>query len=164
MSGKADAGERGLRLAGRLRAPIRAKAVFMPLLSESPALGQGEGATSGTIPLLTPAIDVLFRPEQEHGFSGEHDIVIPVTRWNGDVDHTLSVPQRTALYAHRHGKIATATSAVDPCVRVEHRGMPRASQMQLPYQDRLPTCTGNGVGTAEKGAARHSSPSCKTKA
>ena len=38
-------------------------------------------------------------------------------------------------------------------------GMPRASQMQLPHQECLPTSTENGVGMAEKGSAIKIAPS-----
>src|SRR5215831_14433130 len=44
-------------------------------------------------------------------------------------------------------------------------GIPSASQMQFAHHDRPPACTGKAVGTAEKGAARQSSPfSCNTNA
>jgi hypothetical protein len=44
-------------------------------------------------------------------------------------------------------------------------GMPNASQMQLPYQERSPDLTRKGVGTAEKGLAIKISPVplCKTR-
>src|ERR1700739_1856591 len=66
--------------------PLRVQAVAVPELRQFPALGQRQRTARGTLPLFAPAVDVLFRPEQEHGASGKGDVFVPLAGGNRDVD------------------------------------------------------------------------------
>ena len=81
----------------RLRPPLRAEPVAIPSLGKLPPLGEGERTAAGTIPLPAPAVHVLFRPEQEHGLSGEDDVVVPVAGRNGDVNDPLVIEEAALL-------------------------------------------------------------------
>jgi hypothetical protein len=41
---------------------------------------------------------MLFRPEQEHGFSGENDVLVPVAGGDGKVDDSLMFQQVSGLH------------------------------------------------------------------
>jgi hypothetical protein len=89
LSNQPDSRESGFRLRYRFRPPIWAQSIFVPLLGQPPSLSQRQGSAARTIPLRAPAIDVLFRPEQEHGLSGEHDVFIPMARRHGNVNDSF---------------------------------------------------------------------------
>jgi hypothetical protein len=117
------------------------------------------------VPLRAPAIDVLFRPEQEHGFSGEDDVFVPMARGHSKVDGSLWPEQSALLYPEDHLVVAAAAGGVNARVLLQHGRDSQGIPVQLAYQALLPALTGKAVGTAENGAARQSSPvSCKTKA
>ena len=142
-----------------------AQAVPVPELGELPSLGERKGSASWPFPLLAPAINVLFRPEQKHGASGEGDILVPFAGRYGDVDDPASgdeFPLRisTGMARLQHPQDASMRASLPSMA-----GIPSASQMQLPNQERSPMVTGKGVGMAENGATRQSSPfSCCMKA
>jgi hypothetical protein len=83
---------------------------------------QGERSTWRTLPLLAPALYVLFRPEQEHGSSSKDHILIPVTCWNADVDHPGFFNQLPAPYMQGHTQIAATATRANFSVSIEHRG------------------------------------------
>src|ERR1700745_3212992 len=76
FSHKSDLAEHRFGFGGWLGLPMLAQAVPVPELGEFPSLGEGKGSPTWTLPLLAPASNVLFRPEQEHGASGEGDVLI----------------------------------------------------------------------------------------
>jgi hypothetical protein len=69
--------------------PVRAQPIPVPFLRQIPTLRQAQRSATRTAPLFAPAIDVLFRPEQEHGFSGKDYVLVPVTRGDGDVNDSF---------------------------------------------------------------------------
>lgn len=89
FSHQADSREGGFCLSYGLRPPVWLQSVGVPFLGQAPSLSQRQGSSARTVPLRAPAIHVPFRPEQQHGLSGEHDVVVPVTRWHGNVDDSL---------------------------------------------------------------------------
>ena len=99
-----------------------AQAVPVPELSKLPSLGERKGSASWPLPLLAPAINVLFRPEQKHGPSGEGDILVPFAGWYGDVDDPLSGDEFAFTDLDGHGEIAAPAGRVDAGIFAEHRG------------------------------------------
>src|ERR1700756_2240404 len=85
FSRQADARESSLCFASSLGVPVGTQAVGVPLAGQLPTLAECHGAAAGTIPLLAPAIDVRFRPEQQHGSSGEDNIFVPAAGGDGEV-------------------------------------------------------------------------------
>src|SRR5215472_14155818 len=67
FSHKSDFPEHGFGFGRRPGLPLRVQAIPVPTLGQLPALCQAECATARATPLLVPAIDMLLRPEQEHG-------------------------------------------------------------------------------------------------
>ena len=45
-----------------------------------------EDRAKGKIPDAAPALDVLFRPEEQHSLSSEDDIFVPAGSGNGEMD------------------------------------------------------------------------------
>src|SRR6185436_728175 len=75
---QSNAAKRLLGLIGRLGTPLRAQSVRIPLRRQLPALLQAQHSSPRTLPLAAPAVDMLFRPEQEHGLSGENNVLVPI--------------------------------------------------------------------------------------
>jgi hypothetical protein len=63
---------------------------------------------------------MLFRPEQEHGFSGKHNIVVPMARWNSDVDESLGADQFSFDNLQDHLVITAAAGGVDARILAQH--------------------------------------------
>ena len=59
-------------------------------MCEFPARLEREDATTREPPRLAPAIDVIFRPEEEHCLSGEDDIVPPISCRNGKMEKSIA--------------------------------------------------------------------------
>ncbi len=70
------------------------EAVGVPGLGEAPALLERKDGAGLATPSAAPATDVLFRPEEQHGPSGEDDVAVPVARRDGKMNH--AAPARTA--------------------------------------------------------------------
>jgi hypothetical protein len=111
-----DLGEDGLSLAGAHGTPVRVEAVSVPQLSELPALLEGERPAAGAAPLAAPVVDVLFRPEQEHGLSSEDDVLVPLAGGHGDVDETLILKELAFLDVEPHLVIAAGAAGINACV------------------------------------------------
>jgi len=65
-------------------------------------LRQSQSAAAQPLSLRAPAVDVLFRPEQKDGFSGENH-VHTAPSGNGDVNHAFLPNQRACLYPVERG-------------------------------------------------------------
>jgi hypothetical protein len=63
---------------------------------------------------------MLFRPEQEHGFSGEDDVVVPMSCWHGYVNDSLRPKQPAFPHAEDHLVIAAAAGGINLRVPVQH--------------------------------------------
>ena len=92
----------------------------VPGLSEGPALLEGEGRTVGLVPVVAPAVDVLFRPEKQHRLSGVDEVVPPMLGRDGEVDYTLGGGKAAALHAQFHCFATVATGCDHLRVPVEH--------------------------------------------
>jgi hypothetical protein len=135
-------------------------AIGEPGASQGPALRQRHDRTSGLLPLGGPAIDMLFRPEEKHGLSGEDDVFPPARRgmakWmTPSVAASPSGPTASSMRSPQQPH-AVSIAAVSPSMA----GMPSASQMQLANALYPGVWTRKAVGTAEKGAAMRISPLC----
>src|SRR5215472_7978443 len=65
---------------------------------------------------------MLFRPEQKHGLSGEHNVVVPMARRHSDVNHTLSARNSSLLHIQDHLVIAASAGSRDASIFVKHGG------------------------------------------
>src|SRR5215469_4943314 len=86
---------------------------------------QTQNPSARTVPLSAPAIHVLFRPEQKHGLSGEHNVIVPMARRHSDVNHTLSARNSSLLHIQDHLVIAASAGGRDASIFVKHGGNPK---------------------------------------
>ena len=63
--------------------------------------------------MLAPAVNMLFRPEQEHGASGENYIPVPMAGRNREVKNPLGRKKFAAADLDRHVEVAAATCRSD---------------------------------------------------
>ncbi len=85
-----DAGKQRLGFLERVPSPLGSEFIPIPPLRQLPALLWRESRAALDITGLAPTIDVLFCTEEEHGASGEADIVPPVVCWNRKVNDSLT--------------------------------------------------------------------------
>src|SRR5712692_1976592 len=71
--------------------PRRLDLVLVPAVCEPPALLRRKGGAPLQVTGPAPAIDVFFRPEEEHGASSEPYVVPPVVRRNGEMNDPFAV-------------------------------------------------------------------------
>jgi hypothetical protein len=100
--------------------------------------------------LRAPAIDVLFRPEQEHGFSGEDNVFVPMPRRHGNVDDSLRPQQPACLHAKRYFVIAAAAGSVNPRILVQHGGNSQGIPDAVAVPSPLAGSDGKGRGHSRK--------------
>src|SRR6201987_2278969 len=122
FSHKSDLAEHRFGFGRGLGLPMLAQAVPVPELSKLPSLGERKGSASWPLPLLAPAINVPFRPEQKHGPSGEGDILVPFAGRDSDVDDPASGDEFAFTDLDGHGEIAAPAGRVDAGIFAEHRG------------------------------------------
>jgi hypothetical protein len=84
-------------------------------------LFEAQNGSARLIPLVAPAVNMLYRPEQEHGFSGEDNILVPLAGRNGKMADALARQQVTVPYIQHHFEIATSTRSIDASVIMQHR-------------------------------------------
>src|SRR5512146_11856 len=104
-----DFGKYVLRFLRVQWAPVGAEAIAVPETGKMPALLQGEQPAALAVPLPAPALHVLFRPEQKHGFSGKDHIFIPAAGGHSDMDHSFILEQRVGSYLQDHLQVAAGT-------------------------------------------------------
>ena len=120
---------------------------------------QRQGSTARAVPLNAPAVDVLFRPEQQHGLSGKDYVLIPLTRRHGKVDDSLRPEQPAFLHVEDNFVIATSAGGINSRVLVQHgrdsQGIPDAVAIPGPLagSDRK----GCGHGRKRSGSPEFSS-------
>src|SRR3954470_6973043 len=105
-----DPREHCLRLVAGEGPVLRIEPVAVPGAGEIPCLREPERTASRPPPLLAPSLDVLLRPEQQHGPSGEGDVLVPVLGGNGDVDDAFSGLESPATHDELHRKPAAAAT------------------------------------------------------
>ena len=59
---------------------------MVPEFGELPDLMEGENFSAGEVVALAPFIDPFFRPEEQHGRSGEDQVIVPAGKGQGKVD------------------------------------------------------------------------------
>ena len=69
--------------------------------SELPELIKVNQRSSRNLMRRAPLVNGLFRPEEEHGSSGEDDVVPPMRRWHGKVGNGQLLNRCAALYFER---------------------------------------------------------------
>ena len=90
-------GEEGLRLPLRIPTPLGEPSVVLVAgFGQAPGLLERQDPAQGLIPFRAPSLNVLFRPEEEHGPSGEDDIVPPVRRRHREMHDPLRRLERPA--------------------------------------------------------------------
>ena len=65
---------------------LQGQAVVIPQFGKFPDLLKGENFSAGEIVTLAPFINPCFRPEEEHGRSGEGQVIVPAGEGEGEVD------------------------------------------------------------------------------
>ncbi len=84
-----DALEQRPSLRFRPDLPIEVESAGVPRLSQLPALAEGHGVTARYVTHLTPAIDVLFRPEESDRRSSEPHVLPEVAGGHSEVDDEI---------------------------------------------------------------------------
>src|SRR3989442_11425608 len=106
----------------RVPPPLRLDLVLIPPVRESPALFRGERGSGLQVTGLAPTINVLFRPEEEHGASGESYVVPPVVRRNGEMDDSFAVHKFATSNFESQSLAAIAAGCSDHRISPERGG------------------------------------------
>jgi hypothetical protein len=93
--------------------PVAGQAVAVPGFGETLAYANRKDRAAGNFPDATPAGDVFFRPEEEHGLSGEDNIFVPARSGNGEMDDARRAEQMAVADGQLHGGIATGACGGD---------------------------------------------------
>ena len=117
---KSERFEQRFRLGCRFWAPAGREAIAVPAGRQAPALRQSQRGTARDFPVAAPAIDVLFRPEEEHRFSGENEIFVPAPCGNGEVNNAASFRDAAAFNTQGDGGIATGAGSGNDSVAAKH--------------------------------------------
>lgn len=109
-----------LRLLGGSPVKVRPHAVVIPLLCQLPGLIQGQHLATWPRHALAPGIHLIFRPEEQYSRSGEDEIVVPLMKWQREVDH-LAMPMDTVLddVQRDAGMLRISHARLDLGVRVQ---------------------------------------------
>ena len=127
-------------------------AVVVPALRKRPHLIEGHGLSRGHCVPVAPALDALFRPEEEDRGSGKDDVGVPAAEWHGEVCDGL--PPDAGVRHCESGRLPRiCEDGLDAGVGLEQGRDAEASQAQFAQYRHPLTCTRNGVGTPEKGQA-----------
>jgi hypothetical protein len=127
---KPDGGEGSSGLGVRFRHPLRTQAIAIPFLRQSPYLFEAQNGSARLIPLVAPAVNMLYRPEQEHGFSGEDNILVPLAGRNGKMADALARQQVTVPYIQHHFEM-----------QHPHEASTRASSCSIAGYQARPECS-----------------------
>lgn len=96
VTDQADRAEHSLGLGGAPLPPLGAVAPLEPCLSKRPLRGNGE-LLAALMPRAEPALQMLFRPKEEHVASGISDVLVPPGRGHlemNDVVRRSHLPTR----------------------------------------------------------------------
>jgi hypothetical protein len=111
--------------------PLWLDLVLVPAVCEPPALLRRKGGAPLQITRPAPTIDVFFRPEEEHGASGEPNVVPPVVGGNGEMNDPFAVHEDAIPNFEPHSVAAITARRSDHGLPSAAQ-MPSASQMQMP--------------------------------
>jgi len=116
-----SAREHCLRLIQRKTPPAWLEPASMPLLRHHPHLLRREYRASIQSSCFAPPMHMLFRPEKEHGASGEHDVLPPARRRHGEMHHSVSGLERSSANRERERRLAIRAHGRDVAIAAEHR-------------------------------------------
>jgi len=71
-------------------------------------------------PDAAPAGDVLFRPEEQHGLSGENDVLVPAGCWHSEMNDAFRCEETSFVDDKLHGGVAASTRGGDASVAAKH--------------------------------------------
>jgi len=83
-------------------------------------------------PGIAPAPYVLFRPEKQHGLSGEDDVILPPAGGKRVVRNALAGLQGSGDNPHFHERPAVSARCLDERIPTTHGDDSHRVQMQLP--------------------------------
>ena len=153
--------EDGLILIPGVRPPVGIQAVAPPGLGQLAELGQRSVA-----PARRPSshrVNVLLRPEEIHGGSGEDDVVLPTSGGHEAVEHQGLVARPPIADLDFDAFTAVRARGVDPPVKVRHgtdaEGIPGTVGVPLSAGDMPPMRSHDGGERVE-----HPHPSRSTRA
>jgi hypothetical protein len=64
---------------------LQGQAVVVPEFGKFPNLMDGENFSAFEVIPLGPFVNPFFRPEEEHGRSGEGQVIVPASKGDGEV-------------------------------------------------------------------------------
>ena len=103
--------EHCLVLLAGTRLPVRIQAARPPSRREFCQLRDRDGDSARAT--SEPAVDVGFRPEDEHGASGESNVVPPLARWDQDVEDRRLIDGSSTMYFEVDALVTVGTRRVD---------------------------------------------------
>ena len=120
VAGEVQLLEQGMGFVYSAPAPRGIAAILIPLAGQGPAGGRRKSGAAREIPTAAPAVNVLFRPEEEHGLSIKDDVVPPSARGESKVDDAIASRQAVAN-RQGHGVTAATAGGEHASVGVERR-------------------------------------------
>src|SRR4026207_1784692 len=90
-------------------------------MRKPPSLLRSERGSPGKLAGPAPPLDMLFRPEEEHGASGKGDVIPPMMGRDGEVDDPFAAPQRALPNLEPQGLAAVSAGRGDDRVLPQGR-------------------------------------------
>src|SRR5437016_884597 len=118
---EADVFQQCLGFLESMTPPIRLQLVLVPAVGKLPPLLRSQEGSALKVSSQAPTIDVLFRPEEKHGGSGESNVVPPVMRGDGEVNHALAAYEPSIPHFQTHRIAAVAAGSRDHRIFSEGR-------------------------------------------
>jgi len=110
IRGHSQRAEQFVSLVHRASPPVGRKSIAIPCVGQLPSLLHAQGTASRKSPSCAPPIDVIFRPEEKHGFSIEDNVVPPVPRRKREMNDPWRLGCHLA-FANLDGHAFAAASA-----------------------------------------------------
>jgi hypothetical protein len=102
--------------------PVGGEAITVPGFGKSQTLRKGKGRAARKFPSATPAGDVIFRPEEEHGLSRKDNVFVPARGRDSEVYNASCSEKMAFSDGQLHSGIAAGTCGGDESVATEHCG------------------------------------------
>ena len=120
IAGELQLLEQSVGFVHRAAAPLGIAPILVPLACQRPADCGRKGSAPRQAPTAAPAVNVLFRPEEEHGLSIKDNVVPPAACRESEVDDAVAGKHAVA-HRQRHGVAAAAAGGEHASVGVERR-------------------------------------------
>ena len=120
--GETYLGQKCLGLFNSVASPFRFELFLIPAMSKLPSLFWSERRPAVQSVRSAPSIDVLFIPEEQHGASGEANVVPPMMSGNGKVNERVASQEVAVADFQPHGLAAVAAERADYCIFSERGG------------------------------------------